>query len=171
MKIHNERLDSAALQARPQVPDAHAKAFSAAKDAADRSKDNVPSGGFQLRGPPEGRATGGSPSPGAGRQTGLDGGGACSGNTWDSGNQGLQAGDLKGGVNRHVAGRYDVTKPNIDTATDKVKNDLDSMSEMNEMDSLRLQMAMDRRSQVMSMLSNLLKKESDTAAGITANLK
>lgn len=52
-----------------------------------------------------------------------------------------------------------------------MKNDLDSMSEMGEMESLRLQMAMDRRSKMMSTLSNLLKKVSDTSATITGNLK
>lgn len=45
------------------------------------------------------------------------------------------------------------------------------MSEMGEMESLRLQMAMDRLSKMMSTLSNLLKKTSDTANAITQNLK
>jgi len=52
-----------------------------------------------------------------------------------------------------------------------IKQDLDSMSEMGEMESLRLQMAMDRLSKLMSTLSNLLKKASETASGITQNLK
>jgi len=52
-----------------------------------------------------------------------------------------------------------------------IQKDLDSMSEMGEMESLRLQMAMDRMSKMMSTLSNLLKKISDTAAGITQNFK
>jgi hypothetical protein len=52
-----------------------------------------------------------------------------------------------------------------------VKNGLDSMSEMGETESLRLQMAMDRLSKMMSTLSNLLKKMSDTADGITRNLR
>jgi len=43
--------------------------------------------------------------------------------------------------------------------------------EMGEMESLRLQMAMDRLSKFMSTLSNLLKKESDTAASITQNIE
>ena len=45
------------------------------------------------------------------------------------------------------------------------------MSEMGEMESLRLQMAMDRMSKMMSTLSNLLKKISDTSTSITQNLK
>lgn len=54
---------------------------------------------------------------------------------------------------------------------EQVKSDLDSMSEMGEMESLRLQMAMDRLSKMMSTLSNLLKKISDTASAITSNIK
>jgi hypothetical protein len=44
-------------------------------------------------------------------------------------------------------------------------------SSMGEMESLRLQMAMDRMSKMMSTLSNLLKKISDTANAMTQNLK
>jgi hypothetical protein len=39
------------------------------------------------------------------------------------------------------------------------------------MESLRLQMAMDRMSKMMSTLSNLLKKISDTSQSITQNIK
>jgi hypothetical protein len=59
----------------------------------------------------------------------------------------------------------------ITAALDTVKNDLDSMSELGEMESLRLQMAMDRLSKLMSTLSNLLKKISDTDQSIIQNLK
>jgi hypothetical protein len=48
---------------------------------------------------------------------------------------------------------------------------LDSLSEMGEMESLRLQMAMDRQSKALSTASNTLKKLSDTAQSITQNLK
>lgn len=44
-------------------------------------------------------------------------------------------------------------------------------SEMGETESLRLQMAMDRRSKMTSMLSNMLKKVSDTSSAITQNMK
>lgn len=63
------------------------------------------------------------------------------------------------------------TKKDIDNAEEGIKNTLDSMSEMGETESLRLQMAMDRLSKMMSTLSNLLKKISDTDAGITQNIK
>lgn len=64
-----------------------------------------------------------------------------------------------------------VSKADIDAMKDKLKSDLDSMSEMGEMESLRLQMAMDRMSKMMSTLSNLLKKISKTADDIVQNLK
>ena len=62
-------------------------------------------------------------------------------------------------------------KKDMDAAKDSIKNKLDSMSEMGEMESLRLQMAMDRLSKMMSTLSNLLKKISETASAITQNIK
>lgn len=49
--------------------------------------------------------------------------------------------------------------------------DLDSISEMGEMDQLRLQMYTDRRSKAMEALSNVMKKQSETASTITSNLK
>ena len=63
------------------------------------------------------------------------------------------------------------SKAELDAAIDKAKSDLDSMSEMGEMESLRLQMAMDRMSKMMSTLSNLLKKASETQEGIIQNIK
>jgi len=54
---------------------------------------------------------------------------------------------------------------------DDLNTQLDTLSEMGEMESLRLQMAMDRVSKFMTMLSNILKKISDTDSAIVANLK
>ena len=54
---------------------------------------------------------------------------------------------------------------------DSIKGDLDSMSELGELESLRLQMAMDRYSKAMSTLSNVLKKISETQGTIISNLK
>ena len=48
---------------------------------------------------------------------------------------------------------------------------LDNMSEMGEMQSFRLQMAMDMLSKIMSTLSNLLQKQSQAADAITQNIK
>jgi hypothetical protein len=61
--------------------------------------------------------------------------------------------------------------PDMDALVNAMKDDLDSMSEMGEMESLRLQMAMDRLSKMMATLSNLLKKASDTSQTITQNIK
>jgi len=54
---------------------------------------------------------------------------------------------------------------------ESIKRRLDSTSELGEMESLRLQMAMDRMSKMVSTLSNLLKKISDTSESIVQNLK
>jgi hypothetical protein len=47
----------------------------------------------------------------------------------------------------------------------------DNLSNMGELESLRVQMAMDRLSKAMSTLSNILKKISDTQGQIVQNLK
>jgi putative addiction module CopG family antidote len=82
--------------------------------------------------------------------------------------------DAPGGV-RYVAtdtypGRL-TTKDQICAAVDVVGNALDTLAEMGEMESLRLQMAMDRLSKMMSTLSNAMKKISGTDEAITQNLK
>jgi hypothetical protein len=59
----------------------------------------------------------------------------------------------------------------LEAAKDALTGQLDSLSEMGEMESLRLQMAMDRHSRMMSTLSNIMKKMSDTSGAITSNLK
>ena len=64
-----------------------------------------------------------------------------------------------------------VTKAELDKLLVEMNQKKDNMSEMGEMESLRLQMAMDRLSKMMSTLSNLMKKMSDTQSTITQNLK
>lgn len=63
------------------------------------------------------------------------------------------------------------TQREVDDLIVSMKNDFDSLTEISEMESLRLQLAMDRLSKLMSVLSNLIKKMSDTAETITQNLK
>ena len=46
-----------------------------------------------------------------------------------------------------------------------------SLNDLSETESLRLQMSMDRLSKLMELLSNILKKISNTANAITKNLK
>lgn len=69
------------------------------------------------------------------------------------------------------ADRRVVRREEIEAARDAIRGQLDSLSELGEMESLRLQMAMDRLSKLMSTLSNVLKKMSDTGQTITQNLK
>lgn len=59
----------------------------------------------------------------------------------------------------------------MEAAKEVVQGKLDSMSELGEMESLRLQMAMDRLSKLMSTLSNVLKRSSETSQSITQNIK
>jgi len=47
-----------------------------------------------------------------------------------------------------------------------MKNDLDSLSEMGEVESLRLQMDMDRLSKFTVTLSNIAKRVADTGSSI-----
>ncbi|GAB3510004.1 hypothetical protein MNQ95_08440 [Pseudoxanthomonas daejeonensis] len=54
---------------------------------------------------------------------------------------------------------------------DEARQALDSLSGMGEMESLRLQMAMDRISKMMSTLSNILKASSETANAIVRNIR
>jgi hypothetical protein len=74
-------------------------------------------------------------------------------------------------INRAAISVVPRRKQDLDSEIDRAKNDLDSMSELGEMESLRLQMAMDRMSKMMATLSNLSKKISDTNSTITQNLK
>lgn len=55
--------------------------------------------------------------------------------------------------------------------TDRLAKDHDSLSEIGDLESLKLQKAMDRQSKIIRVLSNLLKKRSETASGIIQNLK
>lgn len=54
---------------------------------------------------------------------------------------------------------------------ERAQGDINAANELDEMESLRLQTAMDRRSKAMTALSNLMKKMTDTAQSITQNLK
>ncbi len=63
------------------------------------------------------------------------------------------------------------TEAELVAIRDGLKDQLDSLSEMSDMNSLRLQMAMDRRSKFMQTLSNVMKKISDTGDTLVQNLK
>ncbi len=72
---------------------------------------------------------------------------------------------------RSVILKKEPSKTDIGAMIEQTKADLDSMSEMSEMESLKLQMVMDRRSKFMSTISNILKKISDSEDNIIKNLK
>lgn len=59
----------------------------------------------------------------------------------------------------------------LNAEMDNFKGQLDSLSEMSEQQSLRLQMMMDRRSKMISTLSNIMKKISETSSSIIQNMK
>jgi hypothetical protein len=63
------------------------------------------------------------------------------------------------------------TRAELNAAIDQMKNDLDSMLKVGEYQSFELQLAMERMSKMMSTLSNLLKKISDTQSSIVQNIK
>ena len=67
--------------------------------------------------------------------------------------------------------RADLAAGEAAAIRDDVTDQLDALSELSELTSLRLQMAMDRRSKFIEALSNLLKKISDTEDSIVTNLK
>jgi hypothetical protein len=64
-----------------------------------------------------------------------------------------------------------MTYAGLDALQVQMNHDLDSMNDMSEMTSMRLQMAMDRRSKFIETLSNVMKSISDTDSSIVANLK
>jgi hypothetical protein len=53
----------------------------------------------------------------------------------------------------------------------QLDQDLNAMNEMSEQQQLELQMAMDRRSKLEQTLSNIMKKQQDTASNIVGNMK
>lgn len=64
-----------------------------------------------------------------------------------------------------------LTAPHLSVFESQLGGDLAGMNEMSEMSSMRLQMAMDRRSKLIDTLSNILKKISDTSDAVVQNLK
>jgi len=82
--------------------------------------------------------------------------------------------DAAGGlrwVPTDLAGEKLTRVEQLDGIVDELKGKLDSLSDLSEMNAMRLQMLMDRRSKAMEMLSNMMKKLSETQAAIVQNLK
>jgi len=63
------------------------------------------------------------------------------------------------------------TTAQVQAALSTIQDDLDSMNEISEMTSVRLQMLMDMRSKLLRTVSDIEKTESDTSIAITQNLK
>ncbi len=72
---------------------------------------------------------------------------------------------------RRLLVRPNPTYADLNALQNDIKSRLDSISEMGETDSLRLQMTMDRRSKFLEALSNIMKKTSDTSASVVKNIK
>jgi len=70
-----------------------------------------------------------------------------------------------------LTSREPMTLGELRAVADEVKDRLDSLSELGETESLRLQMAMDRRSAFVSTLSDLMKKVPDTSHSIVDSLE
>jgi len=60
---------------------------------------------------------------------------------------------------------------NLKSLLDEIQGQLDSLNELSEMSSLRLQMTMDRRSKFISTLSQMMKKTSTTQDILVQNIK
>lgn len=72
---------------------------------------------------------------------------------------------------KQVARSLPVTAAEFTELIDAYRDKLDSLNEISEMQSLRLQMIMDRLSKLMSTISNLFKKIGDTQSQVISNLK
>ena len=66
---------------------------------------------------------------------------------------------------------FTLTLGTMSDIIDSTKSGLNSLSEMGEMESLRLQMAMDRLSKLTAALSNILKNMAETSDEIIKNIK
>ncbi len=70
-----------------------------------------------------------------------------------------------------VPGKQTGLFTDMDIAIEKVQNEMDSLSELSDMDSMRLQMMMDRRQKLLETLSNTMKKMSATKELFIQNTK
>lgn len=75
-------------------------------------------------------------------------------------------------VNQNTASlRKDSSHPTISSKIYTLKTKKDSLNDMDQMTQLRLQMTIDRRNKIMTLLSNIMKKISSTEDQIISNLK
>jgi hypothetical protein len=74
-------------------------------------------------------------------------------------------------LSRGAVTYHSIPKVELDAAINASRGNLNSLNELGETESLRLQMAMDRMSKIMTSLSNIMNKISDTNAAILQNMK
>ncbi|MEO8161978.1 MAG: hypothetical protein ABI588_11210 [Arenimonas sp.] len=74
-------------------------------------------------------------------------------------------------LREEYATREQPTAPEANSPTKPEAESQDSLSDNGELMQVRLQQAQDRHAKLVEMLSNIMKKTSDTNAAITANLK
>ena len=67
--------------------------------------------------------------------------------------------------------RLDLTLKDAKTLIEKIQSQKDAISELNQQDMLMLQQLMEKKSQLESMISNVLKASSETQNNIASNLK
>jgi len=79
--------------------------------------------------------------------------------------------NAKAQLRNQMQAAQQLTAQLINQDTQDLKNKLDSMNEMSEMTSMRLQMAMDRRSKFIEALSNILKKVDESQNSIIKEIK
>jgi putative addiction module CopG family antidote len=80
------------------------------------------------------------------------------------------AGGLRWAV-ADLAGEKLMRLQQLDCIVDEVQGKLDSLSDLSELDAMKLQMLMDRRSKFIETLANIMKKVSETQAALVGNLK
>jgi len=73
---------------------------------------------------------------------------------------------VAGGVNQTMN-----SMQQFDVGVGGFQQTIDSLGDLSQTESLRLQVAMERQSKFFSTLSNIMKKSSDTSSGIIANTK
>jgi hypothetical protein len=71
----------------------------------------------------------------------------------------------------NTAANTNISPAEFKNLQDELKQKSDQLNDMGQIQQLRMQMFMDRRSKAMDELSNLMKKIAETQAGIIQNLK
>ena len=67
--------------------------------------------------------------------------------------------------------KLELTLKDVKALVDELQTEKDSLSEMSQQDTLMLQQLMEKKSQLESMISNVMKASQETSNNIAANLK